>query len=93
MAGKLVYVNSALTGEPVGSSKRDGSWAVRYGPVALGVIDHRGDHLRAASRALDLWTTLPVPTASTAQPQQQHERNQKVYPCVGQIRHPCPRLL
>src|SRR5712691_11384297 len=42
-----LYISQALTGEPVGLAERpDGGWAVRYGPIALGTIDHRGDRLR-----------------------------------------------
>jgi transposase InsO family protein len=45
--GALVYVNGALAGEPVGLAEaEDGGFDVSYGPVALGVIDHRGDRLR-----------------------------------------------
>jgi putative transposase len=71
--GKLVYVNSALTGEPVGLVEgEDGSWAVRYGPVALGVIDHRGDHLRKPRcRARGLVDNAArCPQGPPAQPQQ-----------------------
>ena len=45
--GKLVQVGGALRGEPVGLAEaEDGSFNVSYGPVALGVIEHRGDRLR-----------------------------------------------
>ena len=45
--GKLVYLNCALAGEPVGLAEgEDGAWRVSYGPVALGVIAHGGDRLR-----------------------------------------------
>ena len=45
--GKLVYLNCALAGEPVGLAEgEDGAWRVSYGPVALGVITHGGDRLR-----------------------------------------------
>ncbi len=45
--GNAIYVNQALAGEPVGLAERDdGGWLVRYGPVELGVIEHRGDHLK-----------------------------------------------
>jgi transposase InsO family protein len=44
--GNLVYVSAALIGEPVGLAEReDGAWSVSYGPVSLGLINHRGDHL------------------------------------------------
>jgi putative transposase len=49
--GKLVYINSALASEPVGLAEgEDGAWRVSYGPVALGVIDHRGDRLKKPRR-------------------------------------------
>lgn len=42
-----VYLTQALAGEPVGLAERpDGGWAVRFGPIELGVIDHRGARLR-----------------------------------------------
>jgi transposase InsO family protein len=45
--GNSVYINQALAGEPVGLAERDdGGWLVRYGPVELGVIDHRGERLK-----------------------------------------------
>jgi putative transposase len=49
--GKLVYINAALAGEPVGLTEgEDGAWRVCYGPVALGVIDHRRDRLKKPAR-------------------------------------------
>jgi transposase InsO family protein len=45
--GRTVYINQALTREPVGlRPQADGSCIVRYGPVVLGMIEHRGDRLR-----------------------------------------------
>jgi transposase InsO family protein len=42
-----IYVSGTLTGEPIGLIENDdGSWTASYGPVVLGVIDHRGDRLR-----------------------------------------------
>jgi len=44
--GGVLYVSAALIGEPVGVAEtEDGRWAVRYGPILLGFIDHRGDRL------------------------------------------------
>ena len=41
--GELIYISQTLAGEPIGLEERaDGCWAVSYGPVHLGVIDHRG---------------------------------------------------
>lgn len=49
--GKLVYISSALAGEPIGLAPGDnGHWRLSYGPVALGVIDHRGDRLKKPAR-------------------------------------------
>jgi transposase InsO family protein len=45
--GIEIYITQALAGEPVGLAERaDGRWLVRYGPIELGVIDHRGTRLR-----------------------------------------------
>jgi len=68
--GKLVYLNSALAGEPVGLREdQAGAWTVSFGPVTLGVIDHRGEQLRKPKRATrglvdnpaGLPTTPPAP--------------------------------
>lgn len=49
--GKLVYLNAALAGEPVGLAETADDWTVRFGPVTLGVISHRdGERLRKAPR-------------------------------------------
>jgi transposase InsO family protein len=49
--GAEIYLNQALAGEPVGLAERDdGSWLVRYGPVELGVIEHRGNRLKRSKR-------------------------------------------
>lgn len=45
--GHTIYISQALTGEPIGlGENEEGSHTVSYGPIALGVIDHRGDRLR-----------------------------------------------
>lgn len=45
--GVEIYVGQALAGEPVGERDRgDGSSLVSYGPIELGIIDHRGERLR-----------------------------------------------
>jgi hypothetical protein len=52
--GSVVYVSKALIGEPVGLAEtEDGRCAVRYGPVLLGFIDHRGDRLRRPGKEAD----------------------------------------
>lgn len=41
--GQSVYVSESLAGEPIGIAERDnGEWDVRFGPVHLGHIDHKG---------------------------------------------------
>jgi transposase InsO family protein len=45
--GSTIYISEALIGEPVGLIEdEDGDWTAFYGPIALGVIAHRGDRLR-----------------------------------------------
>jgi transposase InsO family protein len=45
--GGRVHINAALAGEPIGLVETAGGhWAVRYGPILLGFIDHRGDRLK-----------------------------------------------
>jgi len=42
-----IYISGALTGEPVGIIEDgNGTCTVSYGPVVLGLLDHRGDRLR-----------------------------------------------
>jgi putative transposase len=69
--GREIYINQALTGEPIGLSERaDGSWLVRYGPIELGVIDHRHDHLRRDKQTAGGLVDNP-PGFSTTPPAQQ----------------------
>jgi putative transposase len=49
--GKLVYLNCALAGEPVGLAEDAAGWTVSFGPVMLGVIAHGGDRLRKPKTA------------------------------------------
>jgi len=52
--GRLVYVSEALAGEPVGLAETaDARWAVRYGPVLLGFLDHRSNRLTSPRRTAD----------------------------------------
>ena len=45
--GKTIYLNQALAGEPVGlEGGEDGAWTVRYGPIELGLIEHRAERLK-----------------------------------------------
>jgi transposase InsO family protein len=49
--GQGVYITQALVGEPVGLlEQEDGGWTVTYGPIALGVIAHRGHRLSQPKR-------------------------------------------
>ena len=68
--GKAIYISQALTGEPLGLAETDeGAWALHYGPIPLGLIEHRGTRLKKprkpASGAVDKSTDLP--TAPEAQ--------------------------
>ena len=45
--GIMVYISSALVGEPIGLLEDDdGAWSVSYGPIDLGVIAHGDNRLR-----------------------------------------------
>src|SRR5438270_5906181 len=72
--GAEIYLSEALVGEPVSLVERqDGDWVVHYGPIELGVIDHRGDRLRRPKKAcgfVDNSNELPT-TPQAQQPQQQ----------------------
>jgi hypothetical protein len=72
--GAEIYLSEALIGEPVGLVERpDGSWTVHYGPIELGVIDHRRERLRRPKKAcgfVDNPNGFPT-TPQTQQPQQQ----------------------
>jgi transposase InsO family protein len=50
LGGKLIYINAALTGEPVGLAKSEHGWTVTYGPIMLGTIAYQGDELRKPKR-------------------------------------------
>ena len=50
--GNLIYISEALVGEPVGLAEDDlAVCTVSYGPIVLGTIAHRGDHLKKPKRA------------------------------------------
>ena len=71
--GNRVYISQALAGEPVGLHESgDGCWAVDYGPVHLGVIDHRAERLQKPKRTARGFVDNPagLPTTPQAQPQQ-----------------------
>lgn len=72
--GSEIYLNQALAGETVGLCEReDGSWLVCYGPIELGVIDHRGDRLRKPKPSACGLVDNPrgLPTSPQAQQSQQ----------------------
>jgi putative transposase len=47
--GSLLFLSEALIGEPVGCEEHDdGTWRVHYGPIALGLVDHRGRLVRSS---------------------------------------------
>ena len=72
--GAEIYLSEALIGEPVGLVERqDGGCTVHYGPIELGVIDHRGNRLRRPKQTcgfVDNSNQLPT-TPQAQQPQQQ----------------------
>jgi putative transposase len=69
--GRLVYVSEALGGEPVGLTETDGGlWAVRYGPILLGFIEHRGDHLKRPRKRADGLVDNAARCPQGPQPQQ-----------------------
>jgi transposase InsO family protein len=71
--GRLVYLNIALAGEPVGLAEQaDGAFAVAYGPVALGLIPHRGDRLVKPKPTGCGLVDGATPRPQRPQPQQQH---------------------
>lgn len=41
--GRSIFISQALAGEPVGLAEAEnGCWTVSFGPIELGVIDHKG---------------------------------------------------
>lgn len=69
--GEEIYITQALAGETVGLAQRaDGSWLVRFGPVELGIIDHRGDRLRKPKPAACGVVDNPAGLPTTPQAQQ-----------------------
>jgi transposase InsO family protein len=72
--GIEIYITQALAGEPIGLAERaDGRWLVCYGPIELGIIDHRGTRLRKpempACGVVDNLSGLPT-TPQAQQPPQ-----------------------
>jgi putative transposase len=76
--GNTIYISAALIGEPIGLLEEvDGGWAVSYGPVLLGVIDHRGDRMQTPKQrpvdSVDNASRCPPSPQAQQQPQQQPE--------------------
>ena len=71
--GAEIYLSEALVGEPVSLVERqDGDWMVHYGPIELGIIDHRGDRLRRPKKACGFVdNSNELPTTPQAQQSQQ----------------------
>jgi hypothetical protein len=55
-AGELLYISEALCGQPVGFQQRDDHlWAVLYGPLEIGMLDHRSHTvLKSPTRVLPM---------------------------------------
>jgi hypothetical protein len=69
--GATIYINQALASEPVGLIERaDGSWLACYGPIELGVIDHRGESLQRPARKARGFVDNPDRLSTTPQAQQ-----------------------
>ena len=69
--GNTVYISQALAGEAVGLEERpDATWSVRYGAIALGRIEHRGERLIQPKKPTRGLVDNPdgLPTIPPAQP-------------------------
>jgi putative transposase len=73
--GGTIYISEALIGEPIGLlESEDGAWTASYGPITLGIIDHRADRLRKPKRARGLVDNAARrPQGPQAQQQQQQQ--------------------
>ncbi len=70
--GQLIYVSQALAREPVGLLEdADGAWRVCFGPIELGLIDHRGDRLKKPKRRTRGLVDNPAGLPTTPPAQQQ----------------------
>jgi putative transposase len=77
--GKMIYINTALIGEPVGLTEDDdGTCTACFGPVVLGVIAHGSDRLRKPKKQAcghgDNASALP-PSPQAQQQQQQQQQS------------------
>lgn len=76
--GNSIYISQALAGEPVGLREcDDGGWAVCYGPVDLGLIEHRASRLKKPKRPprglVDNPAGLPTTPPAQPLPKRDHE--------------------
>lgn len=75
--GDLIYVSEALIGEPVALAETDeGSFAVSYGPVLLGIVTPGGSRLKPPPRAMSCGLVDDAsrrPQGPQAQQQQQNQ--------------------
>jgi putative transposase len=73
--GSRIFVSEALIGEPVGIvEQEDGTCAVSYGPISLGVIARGGDHLKKPKTAKPCGY---VDNAEEALPTNPHDQQQQ----------------
>jgi putative transposase len=72
--GNTIYISEALAGEPIAVREQpDGSHLAQFGPIVLGVIDHRGDRLRRTRRPPCGFMDEATASPTTPQVQPQHQ--------------------
>jgi putative transposase len=71
--GQTIYISEALVGEPVGMVEDATGWTVKFGPVVLGAIAHRGDRLQKPKRAGRGLVDNAARCPQGPQPQQQQQ--------------------
>jgi len=77
--GKLVYITTALIGEPVGLIEAaDGSWTANFGPIELGVIAHGSDRLRQPKKQVCGYVDNAEEALTTYPQTQQHIQQQQI---------------
>ena len=84
--GNTVYINQALAGEPIGLDEDDeGTWTVHYGPVELGVIDHRGDRLKRRKRQARGLVDNPAGSPQPHRPNHQNNAHEQTGKPVNHV--------
>jgi putative transposase len=76
--GKLIYISTALAGEPIGLAEdATGAWTASFGPIVLGLIAHGSDRLRKPSKQAcgHVDNASALPTSPQAQQQQQRQES------------------